>query len=110
MKNLWNKKIDNNYIKEYPSNLEYLSPESRDFRPVTGSNFADFTKHGMSSVTSNNSNYSPLLYPRFVPRIHDNHQGGDWQEDTEGPVNSKDTSLIYQKFLQELDCFLFQQQ
>jgi len=87
-----------NKIREHPYFLEYLSPESRDFRPVTGSNFADFSKHGTTIATPEHSDYNTLLYPRFMPRIHDNHRGGDWQEDTEGPVDSIDTSLIYQKF------------
>ena len=87
-----------NKIREHPYFLEYLSPESRDFRPVMGSNFADFSKHGTTIATPNDSDYTPLLYPRFMPRIHDNHRGGDWQEDTEGTVDSIDTALIYQKF------------
>ena len=63
----------------HPYFLEYLSPESRDFRPVTGSNFADFTKHGTYVTSPEDTNHRTLQYPRFMPRIHDNFGGGDWQ-------------------------------
>ena len=89
-----------NDIKEHPYFLEYLSPESRDFRPVMGSNFADFSKHGTTVTSPEHSDYRLLQYPRFMPRLHDNFRGGDWQEDTETLLNSDlpETLLQYRRW------------
>lgn len=80
--------------------LEYLSPESRDFRPVMGSNFADFDKHGTAIVTPDHTQYRVGIYPRYMARLHDNHRGGDWQEDLDAPENSTvpHTVLKYRKW------------
>lgn len=78
--------------------LQYLSPESRDFRPVMGSNFADFDKHGTHVSSPDHTEHRCLNYPRFMPRIHDNFRGGDWQEDMDAPINQLDSSIIYKKF------------
>ena len=86
--------VDN--IRFHPYFLEYLSPESRDFRPVMGSNFADLDKHGTwltSPNTATSSNYNTLNVPRYMPRLHDNFRGGDWQEDMEAPENPDDDSI-----------------
>jgi len=85
-----------NKIRTHPYFLEYLSPESRDFRPVMGSNFTDFTKHGTTVTSPEHSDYRLLQYPRFMPRLHDNFRGGDWQEDTESPLNSDLPSTLLQ--------------
>jgi hypothetical protein len=79
---------DNN-IKTHPYFLELLSPESRNFRPVMGSNFADFNKHGtwLASPNEGSSYYKDLNYPRYMPQLHDNFRGGDWQRDWECPIN-----------------------
>lgn len=88
-----------NLIKNHPYFLEYPSPESRDFRPVMGSNFADFNRHGTTVVAdSEHADYRVLQYPRYMPRLHDNHRGGDWQEDMEAITNTLDPTVIYQKF------------
>ena len=90
---------DDNLIKTHPYFLEYSSPESRDFRPVMGSNFADFNKHGTTIYSPDETNYNSLIYPRFMPRIHDNFRGGDWQEDTESPLNdSAGNELVYRRW------------
>ena len=88
----------NSDISTHPYFLEYLSPESRDFRPILGSNFADFDKHGTYVTSPDDIDHRTLQYPRFMPRIHDNFGGGDWQEDMEAPVNNIDDSIIYKKF------------
>ena len=85
-----------NDIKEHPYFLEYLSPESRDFRPVMGSNFADFPKHGTNVTSPEHVDYNVLNYPRFMPRLHDNFRGGDWSEDLESPLNSDIPKTILQ--------------
>ena len=89
-----------NMYKIHPYFLEHLSPESRDFRPVTGSNFADFNKHGTTITSPENSSHEVLSYPRYMPRIHDNYRGGDWQEDVESPLNSDlpETVLQYRRW------------
>jgi len=87
---------DSDNIRFHPYFLEYLSPESRDFRPVMGSNFADLDKHGTwltSPNTATSSNYNTLNVPRYMPRLHDNFRGGDWQEDMEAPENPDDDSI-----------------
>ena len=92
-------------ISTHPYFLEYLSPESRDFRPVLGSNFADFDKHGTHVTSpedgtpiSTNADHKILNYPRFMPRMHDNFRGGDWSEDMEAPLNDENTNIVYKKF------------
>ncbi|QDP57100.1 MAG: hypothetical protein GOVbin1782_107 [Prokaryotic dsDNA virus sp.] len=89
-----------NGIKHNLSFLEYLSPESRDFRPVMGSNFADFDKYGTAIITPDHPRYRVGIYPRFMARLHDNHRGGDWQEDLDAPENSTipHTILKYRKW------------
>ena len=87
-----------NGIKRPSYFLQYLSPESRDFRPVMGSNFADFDKHGTYVTSPEHADHRVLSFPRFMPRIHDNFGGGDWQEDMEAPLNNIDESIIYKKF------------
>ena len=85
-------------IKEHPYFLEYLSPESRDFRPIMGSNFADFDKHGTHVTSPEDTDHKVLNYPRFMPRMHDNFRGGDWSEDMEAPLNNDNTNIVYKKF------------
>ena len=87
-----------NLIKTHPYFLEYLSPESRDFRPILGSNFADFDKTGTTVSSPEHSDYVMFQHPRYMPRMHDNFRGGDWQEDMEAPVNTIDTAITYKKF------------
>lgn len=95
---LLNPNDSTNGIKPPSYFLQYLSPESRDFRPVMGSNFADFDKHGTYVTSPEDTDHRVLNYPRFMPRIHDNFRGGDWQEDMEAPINNIDESIIYKKF------------
>ena len=85
-------------ISTHPYFLEYLSPESRDFRPVLGSNFADFDKHGTHVTSPEDDDHKILNYPRFMPRMHDNFRGGDWSEDMEAPLNNENTNIVYKKF------------
>jgi len=93
-----------NKRKDHPYFLETLSPESRDFKPVMGSNFADFDKYptyrilaGDNGGLTTSANYRVLNVPRNMPRMHDNWKGGDWQHDTEVPENPSDTSTTYKK-------------
>tara|TARA_R110002167_G_scaffold65864_10_gene186408 strand:- start:1934 stop:13873 length:11940 start_codon:yes stop_codon:yes gene_type:complete len=88
----------------HPYFLENLSPESRDFRPVFGSNFADFTKHGTRLMGNSHIDINVYMMkapytfgrgitesifqmPRYMPRMHDNFRGGDWQWDMDAPVD-----------------------